>query len=121
MRGGGGVIVNTASMGGLRPMPDAPVYAATKAGVIHLCRSLAYLKDEANIRVNAICPSYVETPLLREFETEASAAQMAAVGVLQPQLVADGVLELIRDDSRAGAVMRITAARGIDYARDLPP
>lgn len=122
MRGrGGGVIVNTASMGGLRPMPNAPVYAATKAGVIHFCRSLAYLKDEANIRVNAICPSYVDTPLLHEFETAGTTAQMAAVGVLQPEAVAEGLLELIRDDSRAGAVMRVTAARGIDYAREILP
>jgi 15-hydroxyprostaglandin dehydrogenase (NAD) len=122
MRGrGGGVIVNTASMGGLRPMPGSPVYAATKAGVVHLCRSLAYLKDEANVRVNAICPSFVDTPLLHEFETEESAAQMAAIGIVPPELVAEGVLELVRDDSRAGAVMRITAARGIDYARDIPP
>jgi 15-hydroxyprostaglandin dehydrogenase (NAD) len=117
---GGGVIVNTASMGGLRPMPNAPVYAATKAGVIHLCRSLAHLKDEANVRVNAICPSFVDTPMLREFESEQSEAMYAAVGVLTPEKIAEGVLELIHDDTRAGAVMRVTAARGIDYAREIP-
>ena len=118
---GGGVIVNTASMGGLLPMPNAPVYAATKAGVIHFTRSLAYLKDEANIRVNAICPSYVDTPMLRRFETEEFRASAAQVGVLRPQLVAEGVLELVRDDTRAGAIMRVTAARGIDYAREVQP
>jgi len=48
-----GVIVNTASMGGLRPMPGSPVYAATKAGVVNFPRSLAYLHEEANVRVNA--------------------------------------------------------------------
>lgn len=118
---GGGVIINTASMGGLRPMPNAPVYAATKAGIIHLCRSLAYLKDEANVRVNAVCPSFVDTPLLHEFESEETAAMYAAVGVLPPEKIAEGVLELVHDDTRAGAVMRITAARGIDYARDISP
>ena len=118
---GGGVIVNTASMGGLLPMPTAPVYAATKAGVVNFTRSLAYLKDEANIRVNAICPSFVETPLLHRFETPEMAARFAEIGVVRPELVAEGVLELVRDDTRAGAIMRVTAARGIDYAREIRP
>ena len=118
---GGGVIINTASMGGLLPMPTAPIYAATKAGVINFTRSLAYLKDEANIRVNAICPSFVETPLLHRFETPEMAARFAEIGVVRPELVAEGVLELARDETRAGAIMRVTAARGIDYAREVRP
>ena len=122
---GGGVIVNTASMGGLLPMPTAPVYAATKAGVIHFTRSLAYLKDEANIRVNAICPSYVDTPLLwrgSEEQRRLAAERAAAIGgPLKPELVAEGLLELVRDDSRAGAIMRVTPQRGIDYAREIRP
>jgi 15-hydroxyprostaglandin dehydrogenase (NAD) len=117
---GGGVIVNTASMGGLLPMPDAPVYAATKAGVVNFTRSLAHLKDEASIRVNAICPSYVDTPLLSQGDRERTAATAAAIGgLLQPELVADGLIDLVRDESRAGAIMRVTQARGIDYARGI--
>jgi len=116
-RSGGGVIVNTASMGGLLPMPDAPVYAATKAGVINFTRSLAYLAASDRIRVNAICPSYVDTPLLHGFADAARQEEMRrdVGGILDVDSVAAGVLELIEDDSRAGAVMRVTIRGGRDY------
>lgn len=114
-QGGGGVIVNTASMGGLIPMPGSPVYAATKAGVIHFSRSLAYLAAEG-IRVNAICPTFTDTPLVRAGGEAAMEAMRQEVGgILTPEQVAEGVLELVRDDSRAGAVMRVTVRKGIDY------
>lgn len=118
--GRGGVIVNTASMGGLLPMPGSPVYAATKAGVVNLCRSLGYLALESGIRVNAICPSYVDTPLVRrggEEKMNELAAQLG--GILQPEDIAAGVVELVEDDSRAGAIMRVTVRGGRDYARDI--
>jgi len=114
-QGGGGVIVNTASMGGLIPMPGSPVYAAAKAGVIHFSRSLAYLAGEG-IRVNAVCPTFTDTPLVRQGGEGAIEAMKQEVGgILLPQQVAQGVLELVRDDSRAGDVMRVTVRKGIDY------
>ncbi len=114
-QGNGGVIINTASMGGLVPMPTSPVYAASKAGVIHFSRSLAYLAAEG-IRVNAVCPTFTDTPMVRVAGEEAIEAMKREVGgILQPEQVAEGVLELVRDDSRAGAVMRVTVNRGIDY------
>ncbi len=119
--GRGGVIINTASMGGLRPMPTSPVYAATKAGVVNFCRSLKYLYEEANIRVNAICPSFVDTPLVRRDGPERVAALAGEMGLLQPELVAQGLIDLVTDDSRAGAVMRVTSQKGIDYAREIVP
>src|ERR1035437_522773 len=51
-RRGGGVIVNTASRSGLTPFIIDPVYAATKAAVVNLTRSLTFLKEEAGVRVN---------------------------------------------------------------------
>ena len=114
-QGGGGVIINTASMGGLVPMPTGPAYAASKAGVIHFSRSLAYLADEG-IRVNVICPTYTDTPLIQGLPEEVLNEMKREVGgLVNPALVAEGVLELIRDDSRAGAVMRVTVRKGIDY------
>ncbi len=116
-QGGGGVIINTASMGGLVPMFGSPVYAAAKAGVIHFSRSLAHLAAEG-IRVCAVCPSFTDTPMVRVGGEAAIEAMKREVGgILQPEQMAEGVLELVRDDSRAGAVMRVTVARGIDYAR----
>jgi NAD(P)-dependent dehydrogenase (short-subunit alcohol dehydrogenase family) len=114
-QGGGGVIINTASMGGLIPMAISPVYAASKAGVIHFTRSLAYLAGEG-IRVNVICPTYTDTALVRQHGDEVVEQMKQEVGgLLTPEQVAEGVLELIRDDSRAGAVMRVTVRKGIDY------
>ena len=120
--GKGGVIVNTASMGGLLPMPGSPVYAATKAGVVNFSRSLAYLALESGIRVNAICPSYVDTPLVRRSGDERVEAMALQVGgILQPEDIAEGVIELVEDDSRAGAIMRVTVRGGRDYAREIRP
>ncbi len=118
----GGVIINTASMGGLLPMPGSPVYAATKAGVINFTRSLAYLAPESNIRVNAICPTFTDTPLIASMDPERRAEVEAAVGgVLKAEDIAAGVVELVEDDSRAGAIMRVTVRGGRDYARDIRP
>ena len=115
-QGGGGVIVNTASMAGLVPTGASPVYAAAKAGVVHFTRTLAPLAAEG-IRVNAICPTYTDTPMVRAGGPQAiEFAKQTVGGILQPEQVAEGVLELVRDDSRAGAVMRVTVRRGIDYA-----
>ena len=119
-QGGGGVIVNTASMGGMVPMAMNPVYAATKAGVIHFTRSLAYLANEG-IRVDAVCPSFTDTPMVRQGDPAALEATFAAMtaevgGVLMPDRIAEGVLQLVEDDSRAGAIMRVTVRGGIDYA-----
>jgi 15-hydroxyprostaglandin dehydrogenase (NAD) len=114
-QGGGGVIVNTASMGGMVPMPASPVYAASKAGVIQFSRSLAHLAGEG-IRVNAICPTFTLTPMVAPAGEAAIEAMKREVGgILQPEDVAKGVLELVRDDSRAGAVMRVTVRKGLDY------
>jgi len=115
-QGGGGVIVNTASMAGLDPRGAAPVYSAAKSGVIQFTRTLGYLAAEG-IRVNAICPSFTDTPMVRAGGPQAiDAVKQLVGGILDPQLIAEGVLQLVRDDSRAGAVMRATVSRGLDFA-----
>lgn len=113
--GQGGVIINTASLIGLWPMPSAPVYAAAKAGVVNFSRSLAYLAEESNIRVNAICPELVDTPMALVLGEDSLKELRQTGGILRPEDIAAGVVELIEDDSRAGAVMSITIRAGQEY------
>lgn len=114
-QGGGGVIINTASMAGLVPVGASPIYAAAKAGVVHFSRSLVHLAAE-DIRVNAICPQYTDTPMVRAGGEAAMEFMRREVGgILTADQIAEGVLQLVEDDTRAGAVMRVTFRKGIDY------
>jgi NAD(P)-dependent dehydrogenase (short-subunit alcohol dehydrogenase family) len=62
---GGGSIVNCASVAGLRAAPTVPAYTAAKHGVVGLTRVAAREYAGAGVRVNAICPGTVDTPMFR--------------------------------------------------------
>ena len=64
-RRGGGVIVNNASVQGLQSMPGVPAYAASKGGDLSLTRQMALDFAKDKIRVLAICPGSIDTPLVR--------------------------------------------------------
>jgi len=118
-RRGGGVIINSASMAGLVTYGADPIYGATKSGVVAFTRALAFLKEEANIRVNCVCPGFVDTPLPRRrlgdmppAERERWGAALERIPMLRPEEVAEAVLELVRDGSLAGAVMAVEYGKG---------
>lgn len=61
-----GKIVNTASLGGILGIPSAAAYSASKGGVIQFTKSLAGEWARFSINVNAVCPGFVETPLIAD-------------------------------------------------------
>jgi NAD(P)-dependent dehydrogenase (short-subunit alcohol dehydrogenase family) len=113
-RRGGGAIVHTASLAAFIGFPPDPVYAATKAGVVMFTHSLGPLAAEG-IRVNCVCPGVVDTPMLRRAQGDEQPAWLGTVPLLEPEDIADGIVQLITDDAVAGRAMRI--ARGLrDFA-----
>tara|TARA_A100001391_G_scaffold167562_1_gene127947 strand:- start:287 stop:1048 length:762 start_codon:yes stop_codon:yes gene_type:complete len=73
---GKGAIVNISSAAGLIAVPTLAIYAGAKSGVLGLTRTAAWEYGSANIRINAICPGGVMTPLNKQFheQQEASAS-----------------------------------------------
>jgi NAD(P)-dependent dehydrogenase (short-subunit alcohol dehydrogenase family) len=67
---GAGVIVNTASAIALRPKPSMSLYGASKAAVVHLTRTAAAENADHGIRVNAVCPGPVMTPMLEKLPAQ---------------------------------------------------
>jgi NAD(P)-dependent dehydrogenase (short-subunit alcohol dehydrogenase family) len=65
-----GVIVNVASMAGKIASPNALPYAVSKAAVISLTRSLALACTSDGIRVNCVCPGFVDTEMWRQIDRE---------------------------------------------------
>ncbi len=100
---GGGAIVNTASIAGLSGTGGAVAYGASKHGVISLTKSAARTYATAGVRVNAVCPGYVDTPMAdsifeRNPGMEAQVAARHAIGRLgTPGEIAAAVLWLCSD------------------------
>lgn len=99
---GGGVIVNTSSMAGWRPA-YVSTYAIAKAGVLHLTKSLAHEFGRHDIRINAVCPGTIDTPMADQWFSEAALdaqRERIALGRLgDPEEIAAGVTFLASDES----------------------
>ena len=82
---GGGAIVLTASVAGIRSGAGSPAYSASKAGVINLAMVSAQQLSGSNVRVNAICPGLTETGMTKPtFDYAREAGKMDRVGRLNP-------------------------------------
>lgn len=128
--GRGGSIILTSSVGGLKPYPHTGHYIAAKHGVIGLMRTFAVELGQHSIRVNAVCPTNVNTPLfmnegtMKLFRPDlenpgpddlAVAAQfmhVLPVGWVEPEDVSNAVLFLASDESRYVTGLPVTVDAG---------
>ena len=84
-----GYVVNLASIAGTIPTPGLATYGAAKAALISLSRSLAREEADAGVRVTAVCPAFVDTPM-------ASWTGLASDAMIQPEDCAELVRSLLR-------------------------
>ena len=110
-RGGGGAIVNISSISALwhGRKRSAPAYDAAKAGVLRLTTGLAWLRDEANIRVNCLAPGWIASEQVRTYWEPLTAEERKQRGapsrLLELDQVADAVVRLATDESLYGRVL----------------
>ena len=118
---GGGAIVNTASQWGLHPAPGHIGYNVTKAAVAAFTQNLARDYAPRNVRVNAVCPGEVHTPML-EAGVKRSGRTMADLDALvpfgrvgKPEEIAALVAFLASDEASfmCGSLVEITGAQAV--------
>lgn len=122
---GGGAIVNTASCWGLRPGPDHPLYVMSKAALAALTQCLGRDHAHQGIRVNAVCPNEVNTPMLRSgfalrgFDPDRAVAELGAtvpIGrIAEPEEIAEVMLFLASDAARymTGALLEVHGGKPV--------
>jgi NAD(P)-dependent dehydrogenase (short-subunit alcohol dehydrogenase family) len=103
----GGVIVNTASTSGLQAQPYQAAYCASKGGVVMLTKALALEYWDRNLRVNAVAPGGVDTPIIRDFADMPQGADMnrimrylSPMGFSQPEDLASLYAYVASDEAR---------------------
>lgn len=104
LKSGGGAIVNTSSIAGLVGATGNPAYVASKHGVIGLTKGAAMYYAKAGIRVNAVCPGGIETPMVGDLVNDPKmrdiVMNLQPVGRLgTPEEVAHSVVFLCSDHS----------------------
>jgi 2-hydroxycyclohexanecarboxyl-CoA dehydrogenase len=118
---GGGAIVNTASQWGLHPAPNHIAYNVTKAAVASFTQNLARDYASHKVRVNAVCPGEIHTPMLeagvkRSGRTIADLDRLVPFGRIgKPEEVAALVAFLASDEAAfiCGSLVEITGAQAV--------
>jgi len=122
---GGGAIVNTASCWGLRPGPNHAIYCMTKAALASLTQCMGMDHAHQGIRINAVAPNEVNTPMLRTgfarrgFDPDTAVAELGTTvplgRIAEPEDIADVILFLASDDARymCGAIVEVNGGKAV--------
>ena len=122
---GGGAIINTASCWGVHPGPDHAVYCMTKAAIASLTQCMGRDHAHQGIRINAVCPNEVDTPMLRTgfemrgFDPATAMAELdktVPLGrIAQPEDIAEVVLFLASDHARymCGSLVEVNGGKPV--------
>ncbi|NNE23217.1 MAG: SDR family oxidoreductase [Rhizobiales bacterium] len=122
---GGGAIVNVSSCWGLRPGPNHPVYVMSKAAVASLTQCLGRDHAHQGIRINAVCPNEVDTPMIRSgfeirgLDPDTAIAELdktVPLGrIAKPEDIADVILFLASDQARymCGALVEVNGGKPV--------
>ena len=122
---GGGAIVNVASCWGLRPGPNHAVYCMTKAAIASLTQCMGMDHAHQGIRINAVAPNEVNTPMLRTgfakrgFDPDSAVAELGKTvplgRIAEPEYIADVILFLASDAARylCGAVVEVNGGKAV--------
>ena len=97
-----GAIVNMSSVAGLMGLENVPHYSAAKAGILGFTRAVAREVGSRNIRVNAICPGFIDTPMTQQMSPlmrQAVTMRTPLGRWAEPEEVAKTALFLVSDDS----------------------
>ncbi|MFM1594537.1 MAG: SDR family NAD(P)-dependent oxidoreductase [Woeseiaceae bacterium] len=124
-KAGGGSIVNVSSCWGVNPGPNHLVYCTTKAALAAMTRCLGRDHAHQNIRINAVCPNEVNTPMLRTgFEIRGlnpddavnELNQSVPIGhIAEPEEIADVIAFLTSDEARyvCGSLVEINGGKAV--------
>ena len=122
---GGGSIVNTASCWGLSPGPDHPIYIMSKAALASFTQCLGRDHAHQNIRVNAVCPNEVNTPMIRSgfsirgLDPDKAIEELnetVPLGrIAEPDDISDVILFLASDEARymCGSLVEVNGGKPV--------
>lgn len=105
---GGGQILVTASLAGLVPIPPEPIYGLTKHAVVGFVRSLGPALAPHGVTISALCPGFVDTPLVSDVSRELIEA--FSLGIMPVETVADLAVRAL-EERQPGALWTAIAGR----------
>ncbi|MAK09424.1 MAG: short-chain dehydrogenase [Rhodobacteraceae bacterium] len=125
VKNGGGSIVNIASCWGLNPGPDHPIYIMSKAALASFTQCLGRDHAHQNIRVNAVCPNEVNTPMIRSgfsirgLDPDKAIEELnetVPLGrIAEPEDISDVILFLASDEARymCGSLVEVNGGKPV--------